>query len=236
MGKRSCLSLVVLIFSCACLLPAQETRGSIVGTVTDPQGAVIPGATVAVTNLAMNTTVRLTTSAGGYYEALLLLPGRYSVSVEAPGFRRAVRSGLTLGLGEQLRVDISLELGPVTETVTVTGEASILDTSTVTTGRVITNKEIMDLPVLANNTIMLTRYTPGVQVPGTTQWLVQGQVGGGSQYYVPGNIGGNEWSLDGVSINLPLAFSRRIQVSAGIVSFKQLGGQVRDGAASVARL
>jgi len=209
MGKRSCLSLVVLIFSCACLLPAQETRGSIVGTVTDPQGAVIPGATVAVTNLAMNTTVRLTTSAGGYYEALLLLPGRYSVSVEAPGFRRAVRSGLTLGLGEQLRVDISLELGPVTETVTVTGEASILDTSTVTTGRVITNKEIMDLPVLANNTIMLTRYTPGVQVPGTTQWLVQGQVGGGSQYYVPGNIGGNEWSLDGVSTN---GTNRRVSI------------------------
>jgi hypothetical protein len=170
---------------------------------------VIPDATVIVTNVGTNVSIRRTTNASGYYEALLLLPGSYSVSVEAPGFRRAVRSGLTLALGEQLRVDFSLELGPVTETVTVTGEASMLDTSTVSTGRVMTNKDIMDLPVLANNTIMLTRYAPGVQVPGTTQWLVQGQVGGGSQYYVPGNIGGNEWSLDGVSTN---GTNRRVSI------------------------
>ncbi len=193
----------------ASLLPAQETRGSIVGTVTDPQGAVIPDATVVVTNVGTNVSIRRTTNASGYYEALLLLPGSYSVSVEAPGFRRAVRSGLTLALGEQVRVDFRLELGPVTETVTVTGEASMLDMSTVSTGRVMTNKDIMDLPVLANNTIMLTRYAPGVQVPGTTQWLVQGQVGGGSQYYVPGNIGGNEWSLDGVSTN---GTNRRVSI------------------------
>ena len=206
--KRGITVLLVLLLW-AYASPAQETRGSIVGIVSDPQGAAIPGATVVVTNLATNVSVRRTTNASGYYEVLLLQPGSYSVTVEAPGFRRLVRSGLTLALGDQLRVDFSLELGPVTETVTVTGEASMLDTTTVSTGRVMTNREIMDLPVLANNTIMLTRYAPGVQVPGTTQWLVQGQIGGGSQYYVPGNIGGNEWSLDGVSTN---GTNRRVSI------------------------
>ncbi|MGH9660628.1 MAG: hypothetical protein ACRD96_18910, partial [Bryobacteraceae bacterium] len=88
-----------------------------------------------------------------------------------------------------------------TESVTVTAEAPMLDTSTVTTGRAITHREVMDLPVLGNNIVMLTRFAPGVQVPGTTQFLVQGQVGGGSGYYSPGNVGGNEWSIDGASTN-----------------------------------
>ncbi|MCL6545288.1 MAG: carboxypeptidase-like regulatory domain-containing protein [Bryobacteraceae bacterium] len=179
----------------------QETRGSIVGTVTDPQNAVVPGATVIVTNVGTGTSVRLVTNQSGYYEAQLLLPGSYTVTVEAPGFKRSVRSGLTLALGEQLQINFQMEVGGVTESVTVTGEAPILDTSTVSTGRVISNKEVMDLPVIGNNIVMLTRFAPGVQVPGTTQFLVQGQVGGGSGYYAPGNIGGNEWSIDGVSTN-----------------------------------
>ena len=87
----------------------------------------------------------------------------------------------------------------VTESVTISAEAPLLDTSTVVAGRAITNREVMDLPVLGNNIVMLTRFAPGVQVPGTTQLLVQGQVGGGSGYYAPGNVGGNEWSLDGAA-------------------------------------
>ena len=209
MQVRGILPFLLSFLSLSSLASAQETRGSIVGTVTDAQAAVIPGAAVTVTNVGTNVGVRLTTNAGGYYEAPLLLPGSYTVTVEAPGFKKAVRSGLTLGLGEQLRVDFRLELGALSETITVTGEAPMLDTSTMSTGRVITNKEVMDLPVLANNIIMLARYAPGVQVPGTTQWLVQGQVGGGSQYYAPGNIGGNEWSLDGASTS---GTNRRVSI------------------------
>ena len=83
----------------------------------------------------------------------------------------------------------------------MTTEAPLFDTSSVSTGRALSNREVMDLPVLGNNITMLTRFTPGVQVPGTTQFLVQGQVGGGSQYNAPGGVGGNEWSLDGASTN-----------------------------------
>ncbi len=182
-------------------LAAQETRGNISGTVTDSSGALVAAASVLVTNTDTSTTAKLTTNSSGYYEAPLLLPGSYSITVEAAGFKKAVRTGVTLTLGDQLKVNFQLEVGGTTESVTVTADAQMLDTSTVSTGRGITHREVMDLPVLGNNIMMLTRYAAGVQVPGTTQLLLQGQVGGGSGYYSPGNVGGNEWSIDGASTN-----------------------------------
>jgi carboxypeptidase family protein len=195
-------SVCIVILSTLCIFtPAQDTRGNISGTVTDAQGAVISGATVIVSNTGTGTSARITTNTGGYYEAPLLLPGIYSVTVENTGFKRYLRSGLTLALGEQLQINIQLELGNTTDSVTVTAEPPMLDTSTVSTGRTLTHREIMDLPILGNNTMMISRIAPGVQVPGTTQFLVQGQVGGGSGYNAPGGVGGNEWSIDGASTN-----------------------------------
>jgi hypothetical protein len=197
------MRLAALLFFCWPVTQAiaQDARGNISGTVTDSQSAVIPGASVTVTNVGTGTAARLTTNGSGYYEAPLLLPGGYSVSVETPGFKRSVRSGITLQIGEQLQVNFQLEVGGTAESVTVTAEAPLLDTSTVTTGRTISHREVMDLPVLGNNITMLIRFSPGVQVAGTTQFLVQGQVGGGSQYSMPGGVGGNEWSIDGASTN-----------------------------------
>jgi hypothetical protein len=192
----------IVMFSLGSIpVSAQDTRGTISGTVTDPQGGVLPGASVIVSNTGTGTVTRLATNSRGYYEAPLLLPGVYRVTIERTGFKQSVRSGLTLALGEQLQIDFELELGSATESVTVTTEAPLLDTSSVSTGRALSNREVMDLPVLGNNITMLTRFAPGVQVPGTTQFLVQGQVGGGSQYNAPGGVGGNEWSIDGASTN-----------------------------------
>jgi hypothetical protein len=192
--------IVVLLISGA-LVAAQDTRGNISGTVTDAQGAVISGATIVVTNTGAGISTRLTTNSSGYYEAPLLLPGTYSVSVESAGFKRSIRPNLTLALGGQLQINFQLELGAATDSVTVSAEPPLLDTSSVSTGRALSNREVMDLPALGNNVTMLTRFAPGVQVPGTTQFLVQGQVGGGSGYNAPGGVGGNEWSLDGASTN-----------------------------------
>jgi hypothetical protein len=195
------LLLTLVSLSVPCLTLAQDTRGNISGTVTDAQAAVISGAAVTVANTDTGAITRLTTNASGHYEALLLLPGSYTITVESAGFKKAVRAGVTLELSEQLQINFQLEIGGTTESVTVTAEAPMLDTSTVSTGRAISHREVMDLPVLGNNVVMLTRLAPGVQVPGTTQFLVQGQIGGGSGYYSPGNVGGNEWSLDGASTN-----------------------------------
>jgi hypothetical protein len=121
-------------------LAGQDTRGTISGTVNDPQGASIAGAAVQVTNTGTGATAKLVTNASGYYEAPLLLPGGYSVSVESSGFKKFLRSGITLGIGEQLQVNLLLEVGGTTESVTITAEAPMLDTSSVSTGRAMTNR------------------------------------------------------------------------------------------------
>ena len=192
---------IVILLSFSSVALAQDTRGNISGTVTDPQGAVIAGAGVIVANTGTGTSSGLSSNSSGYYEAPLLLPGSYSVTVETAGFKTYMRSGITLGLSDQLQVNVQLEVGGTSESVTVTSEAPLLETSSVSTGRAMTHREIMDLPVLGNNITMLSRFSPGVQVPGTTQFLVQGQVGGGSAYTMPGGVGGNEWSIDGASSN-----------------------------------
>jgi len=180
---------------------AQDTRGNISGTVTDSQQAAVAGAAVTVTNTGTGTQTKLVTNTAGYYEAPLLLAGEYRVTVENTGFKRSVRGGITLVIGDRLQIDVQLEVGGTTESVTVTSEAPMLDTNSVSSGRNMTNREIMDLPVIGNNISALARMSPGVQVPGTTQFLVQGQVGGGSAYSMPGGVGGNEWSMDGASTN-----------------------------------
>ena len=183
------------------LSTAQDTRGSISGTVTDAQKATVAGAAVFIANTATGTSSRLTTNTSGYYEAPLLLPGDYRVTVENAGFKKSVHSGISLGIGDRLQIDVQLEVGATADSVTVNAEAPMLDTNAVTTGRSVTHREVMDLPVLGNNVSMLARLAPGVQVPGTTQSLLQGQVGGGSAYSMPGGVGGNEWSMDGASTN-----------------------------------
>jgi hypothetical protein len=91
---------------------AQETRGNISGTVADPQGGVIAGASVTVTSLDTKVTTPIKTNNNGYYLASLLIPGRYEVTVESPGFKRSVRSGLILGVGQQMDLDITPETPP----------------------------------------------------------------------------------------------------------------------------
>jgi len=195
------LSIIIGLLLVSGTALAQDTRGNISGTVTDSQQAAVAGAAVTVTNTGTGTQTKLVTNTAGYYEAPLLLAGEYRVTVENTGFKRSVRGGITLVIGDRLQIDVQLEVGGTTESVTVTSEAPMLDTNSVSSGRNMTNREIMDLPVIGNNISALARMSPGVQVPGTTQFLVQGQVGGGSAYSMPGGVGGNEWSMDGASTN-----------------------------------
>ena len=190
-------ALAVILSALVGNLPAQDTRGMISGTVTDPQGAQVVGASVTVTNTGTNVSTSLTTNASGYYEAPLLLPGQYQVTVEAPGFKKTVRSNLILDMRDQLKIDIPLELGGVNESITITAESPILDTSTVTVGKALTTREIMDLPIMTNDIVLLARVAPGVVNQGTTQYLALGMVGGSSGFYAPLNLGQNEWSIDG---------------------------------------
>jgi hypothetical protein len=130
----------------------------------------------------------------------LLLPGNYRVTVEASGFKKTIRSGVRLPLGTRVEVSVQLELVTLSESVSVTGEAPLLATSSAAAGRVVDNRSVMELPVLANSTMFLARMAPGVQTGGVNiRWgLHSNSVGGGYDVYANGNIGGAEYTVDGV--------------------------------------
>lgn len=108
--KRFLLFFMVLIIAFAAA-HAQESRGTISGTVTDPQGAVVPGAAVSVVNAETNVALRAVSNETGFFEVNLLNPGMYSVSVEAPGFKKAMRSGLQLEVAGRLELRLASSSG-----------------------------------------------------------------------------------------------------------------------------
>ncbi len=180
----------------------QETRGQIAGRVLDASSAVVAGATVTVTNKDTNTSLQLTTNDTGYFEANLLMPGSYDVAVEATGFKRSLRSGLELSVGARLDVVVRLEIGAVTDAISVTAESPMLDTSSVSSGRTLSNRTLMELPFVANNVINLAKTTVGLQTSGVNPAsAILGSVSGASDYHLPGKEGGNEWSIDGAPNN-----------------------------------
>ncbi len=179
------------------LSQAQDIRAKISGTVSDPQGAAIAGAAVEVTNTDTNVSTSLITNTSGFYEAPLLLPGPYKVTATSPGFKTTRRPNLVLTLGSDIKIDLQLEVGAVGDSVTVNAESPILDTSTVSTGKALTTREIMDLPIMTNDIVLMARVAPGVVNQGTMQYITQGQVGGSSGFSAPLGLGQNEWTIDG---------------------------------------
>jgi len=144
-------------------LAAQESRGAITGRVTDPQGAVVPNAQVTVTNTQTNETRRAVTNETGYYEVNFLEPSTYTIAVEAPGFKRLVRSGITVNVSARLEINLALEIGAVAETVQVTAEAPLLETTTASGGRVLDQKQLINLPFSDLNPFALATLAPGMQ-------------------------------------------------------------------------
>ena len=199
--KRLVATLILAFCTAAAPVAAQETRGAIQGRVLDPSSAAMPRAVVVVENVDMNTVTRLTTNDTGYYEATLLLPGNYRVSAEAAGFKKTMRSGLVLPLSGTLGIDLALEVGGVTETVSVTAQAPVLETATVSSGRTMENRSVMDMPVIANNTMVLVKMSPGLFTGGVNDYLGPHSISGASDYSTGAGAGGNEWSIDGVPSN-----------------------------------
>ena len=119
--KRVCfLAIVLLLAASAGPSYAQEFRGSISGRVTDTSKGRLPGATVTVTNIATNVATSTTTNGEGDYTILYLTPGTYTLSVELAGFKKMVRDGIEVRVGDKLAVDATLDVGRVEETVSVT--------------------------------------------------------------------------------------------------------------------
>jgi hypothetical protein len=126
---------------------AQVLYGSIVGNVKDPQGAVIPGATVTIVNKETNLTRESTTDAEGAYSLTNVLPGRYDVKITLTGFREAIRTDVPVTIGQISRVDLTLEVGALTETVTVQSAAELLQTDKADVHTELKSAEITAMPL-----------------------------------------------------------------------------------------
>jgi hypothetical protein len=144
------------------LASAQVERASLIGTVTDNSGAVLPGVMIKVTNEGTNTSVNLTTDAAGDFRAVNLTPGTYAVEAEKAGFQRRITKGLVLQVAQEARLDIQLPLGGVEQTIEVSAAAPLLQTEGSTVGQVIDTKPIETLPLNGRNIVQLAVLAPGV--------------------------------------------------------------------------
>ena len=162
MRRILCTGIAALLLSGSLAL-AQETRGMIFGHVLDPSSATVAGASVTIRNTATNVSTDLKTNESGYYEAALLVAGAYQVAVESPGFKKSIHESFDLPVGSRLQVDFKLELGAASDAVTVTAEAPLLDSNTLSSGEVLTSRTIVDVPLPGGNSITLAKMAPGVQ-------------------------------------------------------------------------
>ena len=176
---------------------AQDFRGSIVGTVTDATGAVLPGVLVTVTNTETQVAQNLVTDSKGGFQALYLNPGQYSVTAQLAGFKKIVRPVNEVRIGDALRVDITLETGAVNETVSVTAESPLLNTSSGVSGTTVDAKQIAELPLGDGTAYMLTRLAPGIVDSSDLHFARPMDNGNLAGIVANGVQGGNEFTIDG---------------------------------------
>ncbi|MGH9667876.1 MAG: carboxypeptidase-like regulatory domain-containing protein, partial [Bryobacteraceae bacterium] len=140
-------ALTIALLCCAPFSWAQQGKGTIVGAVTDASGAAVSDARVVITNTDTNVSVTAQTGASGNYTSPPLIVGNYQVSVEHAGFKKAVRTGISLQVDQHAAVNLQLELGTVGESVEVTAAAPLVNTEDATFGQVIENKRVEELPI-----------------------------------------------------------------------------------------
>src|SRR5208337_4481873 len=169
-------SLGILALLCAVLLfsvPAfpQGNFGRIMGTVTDQSGGYVAGAPVVVTDVARGVNQNLITDSDGAYVAINLVAGTYSIRVEVKGFKTFERKNLQVEVAKDLRVDVVLQTGSATETITITEEVPMVDTTSTTLGGTISNMTINEIPLNGRNYQNLLTLRPGTTIyPGGGPW------------------------------------------------------------------
>lgn len=157
---RFCLLAVVALGPAAAV--AQTVAGAISGLVTDSSGSAVSETVIRVTDLDRNVSLQTVSNEAGFYVVTPVPPGRYRITAERPGFRRYVLEPFPISTQQKASVNISLEVGMVTESVTITGTAELMDTTTATLSSVVENKRIIDLPLNGRNVYSLAALTPGV--------------------------------------------------------------------------
>jgi outer membrane receptor protein involved in Fe transport len=180
---------------------AQVAGATLTGTVKDSSGAFIPNAQVAITDVATGVARTVSSGGAGLYTAPNLLPGTYEVRVTAPGFSTAVQKGVTLTVGAQQVLDITMQVGQVSQTVEVTTEAPTVELTSSELGATVNSTTVRELPLNGRSWTDLANLQPGV-VSATTHAKVDVNRGYGAQLSISGaRPQQNNYRLDGISIN-----------------------------------
>ena len=200
--------MVLGVVSAALPASAQTIRAILTGTVLDSGGGIVQGATVTATNVATNITSVTKTNQTGSYTFPALAPGEYVVDVSVPGFKRNVQSGVMLQIAQATRLDVSLEVGGITEEVRVVTEAPLVRSTSSELGQVIDYKQIQSLPLNGRLFQQLITLSPGALPRGFADFA-ENPAAAGARSAVHHSVNGLPWSgnnylLDGVANNEPL--------------------------------
>ncbi len=196
MKKALWLLTVVLLGGCLSAW-AQIPTASIVGTVTDSSGAAVPNAKVTVANPQKGFTRELTSNTAGDYAAISIPLGDFTVTAEASGFQKLVRSGITLTVGQTQRVDLSLSVGQVTQEVTVTGNVVRVETENAAVSDLVNSTQISKLSLNGRNWVSLALLTPGAVADNGLDTTDIGVYGNNSISFNGGRMQYNNWEIDG---------------------------------------
>lgn len=224
---RLCLGAIFLLAATGSLFGQAGATGSIVGTVTDTTGAVIPKVQITITNEATNVPFHTLTSSTGDYVAPSLNPGVYTVSAKLAGFQVSETTGIRLAVDQTIRVNVTMKPGEVTTTTRVTAQAVTLDTDTASLSTLMSQREVSQLPLNGRNFMQLLLLTPGaVTVGGEQGTMRQGE--GNAMSINGGRPEGNNYTLDGLvntdqalvtpAVILSQDAIREFQVESGIYS------------------
>lgn len=199
MPARWVVIALVVVASCAL---AQETRGTVLGRVTDPSGAVIAAAEVRATNVATSVTAATRTNEAGNYTLPYLLTGAYTIEAELAGFKRFVREGVQVRVNDTVQVNIELQVGNVSEAIEVKAETPLLSTAESSLGQVVDERRVTELPSFGNSPMALVHLAPGVLNAKDTRLAKAGSfsISKNSEFSTDGaGTYNNEFTLDGIS-------------------------------------
>jgi hypothetical protein len=185
------------------VLSAQDVSGTIAGSILDPSGAAIPGAGITITNTERGQVVRtIKADAGGSYFAPLIPVGVYSIKVEAPGFKSEERQRIVLNVNDDLKINISLQVGSASETVEVTAETAMVELGSPAVANTIEGTQISELALGTRNYETLMALMPGVASNAVDELYVGNSLPSGSTNTIPFSVNGmrnssNNWTVDG---------------------------------------
>jgi hypothetical protein len=194
--------LICELFCLGAVMSAQDFRATVAGHVLDASGASVAGVTVQVLNIETNEIATAVTTSSGNYTVPFLKPATYRISVEAAGFKKFIRENVVLNVSQVAGIDIALEVGAMSDVVTVTAESAVLETENADRGLIINSKQVTELPLNARNPFMLSILSAGVNFNGNPIYQRPFDNGAIADWSINGGLDRkNEFLLDGAPNN-----------------------------------